>query len=103
VTAVVTTRLNLPLPALADLCRRHQIRRLSLFGSALRDDFGPNSDIDLLVEFEPEAQVGLRFFAIERELTDLLGRPVDLNTAGFLHRDFRDTVLAEAQVIYESA
>ena len=99
----MTTRLALPLPALADLCRRHQIRRLSLFGSALRDDFGPNSDIDMLVEFAPDARVGLRFFAIERELTDLIGRTVDLNTAGFLSRDFRDDVLDEAQVIYESA
>ena len=100
---MVTTRTALPLPALADLCRRHQIRRLSLFDSALRGDFGPDSDVDLLVEFEPEAQVGLRFFTIERELTDLLGRTVDLNTAGFLSRDFRDSVVAEAQVIYESA
>lgn len=58
---------------LARFCRRNLIRRLSLFGSVLRDDFGPDSDVDVLVEFEPEARVGLRFFAIEDELGQLLG------------------------------
>jgi len=81
-------------------CRKHHIRRLSLFGSVLRDDFGPDSDVDVLVEFEPGTKVGLRFFAIERELSGLFGRKVDLNTLGFLSKSLRDEVLAEAEEQY---
>ena len=95
--------IEIPREAVARFCRRHGIRRLSLFGSILRDDFGPDSDIDVLVEFEPGARVGLRFFTIERELSRLLGRKVDLNTRGFLSRYFRDKVLAEAVVQYDAA
>lgn len=87
-------------PELADFCRRNHIRRLALFGSALRDDFQPDSDLDVLVEFEPGARVGLRFFALERELSRLFGRRVDLNTPGFLSPYFRDEVMAEAEDIY---
>lgn len=86
--------------ALADFSRRHRIRRLALFGSALRDDFRPDSDLDILVEFEPDARVGLRFFAIQRELAELLGRAVDLNTPGFLSPYFREQVMAEAEELY---
>ncbi|HEX3869350.1 MAG TPA: nucleotidyltransferase family protein [Pirellulales bacterium] len=86
---------------LATFCRRNQIRRLSLFGSILRDDFGPKSDVDILVEFRPEVRVGLRFFGIENELSAMLGRKVDLNTQAFLSPDFRDSVLAEAAVQYD--
>ena len=86
----------------AAFCRRNRIRRLALFGSALREDFGPQSDVDVLVEFEPGTRVGLRFFALERELSRILGCKVDLNTPGFLSRDFRDEVLAEAETVYES-
>ena len=71
-----------------EICRRHRIRRLALFGSALRADFGPESDIDLLAEFETGVRVGLDFFTIERELGGAIGRKVDLNTPGFLGRDF---------------
>ncbi len=88
---------------IADFCRRNRIRKLSLFGSILRDDFSPDSDIDVLVEFEPGVSVGLRFFAMERELSMLLGRKVDLNTPGFLSKYFRDRVMAEAMVQYEAA
>lgn len=87
----------------AEFCRRNQIRRLALFGSVLRDDFGPDSDVDVLVEFEPGARVGLRFFSLEIELSQILGRKVDLNTPGFLSRHFRDAVLAEAKVYYDAA
>ena len=59
--------------SVADFCRRHHIRKLSLFGSVLRDDFRPESDIDVLVEFEHGAKVGLRFFAVERELSEIIG------------------------------
>jgi predicted nucleotidyltransferase len=66
----------------------------------LRDDFGPESDIDVLVEFEPGARVGLRFFGMEIELSEILGRKVDLTTPGFLSPRFRDRVMAEAEVAY---
>ena len=81
-------------------CRRHRIRRLALFGSVLRDDFGPDSDVDVLVEFEDGHVPGLAFFALEAELSKILGRKVDLNTPQFLSRHFRDDVLAEAEDQY---
>jgi predicted nucleotidyltransferase len=82
-------------------CRRHHIRKLAWFGSVLRDDFRSDSDVDVLVEFEPGHVPGLRFFAIEAELSELLGRKVDLNTPQSLGRHFRDRVLAEAEAAYE--
>lgn len=82
-----------------EFCQRNHIRRLSFFGSVLRDDFGPDSDVDVLVEFEPGKTPGLAFFRMERELSDLLGRQVDLNTAGFLSKYFRDEVLREAEPV----
>jgi hypothetical protein len=85
---------------IAEFCRRRHIRRLALFGSVLRDDFGPDSDVDVLVEFEPEYVPGLEFFAMEIELSELLGRKVDLNTAGFLSPRFRSQVLTEVEVPY---
>ena len=88
--------------SIVDFCRTNRIRRLALFGSILRDDFGPQSDIDVLVEFEPETHVGLRFFALQDELTRLFGRTVDLHTPGFLGKQFRDRVLQEASVQYEA-
>ena len=91
-----------PNTRIVEFCRRHRIRRLSLFGSVLRDDFTPDSDVDVLVEFEPDERVGLRFFRIERELSDILGRKADLNTPGFLSPYFRDEVLAEAEVVYDA-
>jgi uncharacterized protein len=94
---------DLPEEAIADFCRRNHIRRLALFGSILREDFGSESDVDVLVEFEPGTRVGLRFFALEREFSTLIGRKVDLNTPGFLGRDFRDEVLASARIQYEAA
>lgn len=88
---------------IANLCRRHGIRRLSLFGSALRGELAPGSDLDVLVEFLPGTAVGLRFITIQDELTDLFGRPVDLNTPSFLSRHFRERVLHEARALYEAA
>ena len=92
--------IDIPKDKIADFCRRHHIRRLSLFGSILRDDFGPESDVDVLVEFERGHVPGLAFFAMERELSEILGRKVDLNTPQFLSPYFRDKALAEAQVQY---
>lgn len=88
---------------IAAFCRKHHIRRLALFGSALHGDSMPDSDLDVLVEFEPGHVPGLAFFAIEAELSELLGHGVDLNTPGFLSPYFRDEVLAEAEVQYAQA
>ncbi len=90
--------------AIADFCRRNQIRKLAVFGSALRDDFAPDSDVDVIVWFEPEARVGLiTFGGIERELAEMLGRPVDMHTPDMLSKYFRERVLAEAEVLYDAA
>ncbi len=96
--------IDIPQERIAEFCRQNHIRRLALFGSILRDDFGPASDVDVLVEFEPGQRVGLfRLTGIELALSDLLGRKVDLNTAGFLSPYFRDEVLREAQTFYVAA
>jgi uncharacterized protein len=88
---------------LAEFCRRNHIVKLSLFGSALRDDFDDKSDVDLLVEFDKNAHVGYFDLArMEFELTDLIGRKVDLRTPAELSRYFRDEVLATAQPQYVS-
>jgi predicted nucleotidyltransferase len=85
----------------ADFCRRNQIRRLELFGSVLREDFGPDSDVDLLVEFEPEAQVGfIALSRMRRELSQLLQRPVDLVPREGLKPKIREAVLSSAEELY---
>ncbi len=96
-------RIEIPAEQIARFCRRDHVRRLALFGSVLRDDFGPDSDVDVLVEFVPGTRAGLRFFGMEQELSRILGRKVDLTTPGFLSRHFRDRALAEAEVAYDSA
>jgi predicted nucleotidyltransferase len=96
-------KIEIPKEKLADFCRRNRIRRLAFFGSVLRDDFTPESDVDVLVEFEPGTRVGLRFFGMERELSEILGHKVDLNTPGFLSKYFRDEIIAEAEVLYDAA
>lgn len=88
---------------LAQLCRRHGISRLALFGSAASGQLDAESDIDLLVEFVPGRRVGLRFITVQEELEALLGRKVDLNTRAFLSPHFRDRVIAEAVPLYEAA
>lgn len=98
---ILNKNIDIPYDEIAAFCERHHIRKLSLFGSVLRDDYTPDSDVDVLVEFEPEHIPGLKFFAMQRELSDLLGLKVDLNTYGFLSRHFRDKVVAMAEVIYE--
>lgn len=94
---------TIPRERLAVLCRRCRIRRLSLFGSVLRDDFGPESDVDVLVEFEPGHVPGfLRLHEIEQELSALLGgRRVDLVTPRFLNPRLRERVLAQAEPQYD--
>jgi len=94
--------IDVPRERIAEFCRTHGIRRLAVYGSALRDDFGPDSDIDLLVEFEPDRIPTLFDIAgMEQELSALLGgRKVDLRTPEDLSRYFRERVLAEAEVQY---
>ncbi len=92
--------LGIPTEQIADFCRRHHVQKLMLFGSVLRDDFLPGSDVDVLVEFEPEHTPGLAFFSMQEELSVMLGRTVDLNTPRCLSRYFRDDVLREAEVLY---
>ena len=99
----MSARISIPKDKIAEFCRHNRIHRLALFGSVLRDDFTPESDVDVLVEFEPGTRVGLRFFGMERELSEILGHKVDLNTPGFLSKYFRDDVIAEAEVLYDAA
>jgi uncharacterized protein len=97
---VERTRIAVDHERLAGFCRHNHIRKLALFGSVLRDDFRSDSDVDVLVEFEPGHVPGLRFFTLERELSEILGRKVDLNTPSFLSPYFRGRVMAEAEVQY---
>jgi predicted nucleotidyltransferase len=97
----VSLRIEIDEESLALFCRRNHVGRLSFFGSVLRQDFGPESDVDVLIEFLPGASVGyLAMARMERELAELLGRRVDLRTPGELSRHFRSQVLAEAQERY---
>ena len=96
-------RIDLPRDRIQEFCRRNHVRRLALFGSVLRSDFGPESDVDVLVEFEDGHVPGLDFFRLEQELTEIVGRSVELHTPGFLSPHFRDQVLAEASVQYDAA
>jgi len=89
---------------LAEFCRRHHIRKLSFFGSVLGESFRPDSDVDVLVEFEPEHVPGLLTLAgLEIELSELLGRKADVRTAEDLSRYFRDEVVARAELLYAAA
>lgn len=97
----MSARIQIDRNRVADFCRRHQVRRLALFGSVLRDDFRPDSDVDVLVEFEPDSRAGLFELArMEAELAELVGRKVDLRTPAELSRYFRDEVAAGAETQY---
>jgi predicted nucleotidyltransferase len=88
---------------IADFCRRHHIRKLSLFGSVLRDDFGPDSDIDVLVEFEPGHTPGWEIVDIEDELSRIFGgRRIDRVNPRYLNHRLKDRVLGSAVVQYEA-
>jgi uncharacterized protein len=97
------TAVNLTPSEIEDYCRNRYIRKLALFGSIVRDDFGPESDVDVLVEFLPGHIPGYNFFSIESELSQIFGRKVDLQTSNFLSPEIRRVALAEALVIYEQA
>ena len=96
-------RIEIPHDRIVDFCRRHHIRCLALFGSVLRDDFTSASDVDMLVEFEPGKTPGFAFFRMQDELSEIIGRRVDLNTPKELSKYFRDEVLAEAEDLYVAA
>ena len=103
VAEAIATRITVDRAKLAEYCRAMRVRRLSLFGSVLRDDFGPDSDIDIIVEFEPEALPGLKFFGMGEELSELFGRTADVNTPECLHPRWREAVRREAMVLYDAA
>jgi hypothetical protein len=92
--------IEIPRDKIAEFCRLHHIRKLALFGSVLRDDFELDSDVDVLVEFAPGHVPGFSFFAMQDELSELLGRRVELHTPKALSRYFRDRVQAEAEIQY---
>lgn len=100
---MLARNLEIDLEQLAEFCRRNHIRWLAVFGSALRDDFGPDSDVDVLVDFDPDHIPGYRFISMQDELSKLLGRDVDLLTRNSLNRWIRNRVLHEAQVLYDAA
>ncbi|MDO9531291.1 MAG: nucleotidyltransferase family protein [Deltaproteobacteria bacterium] len=98
----LNSQAQIPFPKerIAEFCRKHHMKKLAVFGSVLREDFRDDSDIDVLVEFEPGQVPGLAFFGMQEELSTILGRKVDLNTPQCLSRYFRDKVLQEAVVQY---
>ena len=93
--------------SIAEFCRRNRIRRLALYGSVLRDDFTPDSDVDVLVEFDPAARVGLAFITMQDELSGILGRQVDLNTFKGVEESrnwlLKAEILGSAEVVYDQA
>ena len=91
----------IPYEEIAAFCERHHIRKLSLFGSVLRDDFHDDSDVDVLVEFEQGWIPGWEFVSMGEELSQILGREIDFLTEGFLSNHFRQQVLRQSQVVYE--
>ena len=94
-------RITINQEMITEFCRRNHVSKLAFFGSVLRDDFGEDSDVDVLVEFEPGYRVGLiRMAGIEIELSNIIGRKADLRTPNDLSRYFRDRVVAEAEVAY---
>jgi uncharacterized protein len=99
----MSSHLSIDRAAVSEFCERHHIARLALFGSVIRDDFRPDSDIDVLVEFQPGIGVGLAFVGMQDELSAVLGRTVDLHTPASLSKYFRDQVLREAEPLYVAA
>ena len=95
-------RVNITKDEIADFCQKNHIMKFAFFGSVLRDDFRSDSDVDILVEFGPDARIGfMRLVGMERELSEIVGRKVDLRTPKELSRYFRDEIIAEAEIQYE--
>lgn len=91
---------NIPQSELKDFCRRHGVKKLSVYGSIVRDDFTPGSDIDVLVEFPGPTPSLFTLGGMLMELRDMFGREVDLKTPGFIADDYRDRIMREARVLY---
>jgi len=100
---MIQAAIDIPQEQIEDFCRRHHITKMALFGSVLRDDFGPQSDVDVLVEFHPDHIPGLSFFGMQDELAEILDRKVDLITYTGLSKYIRKKVLREAQTVYDNA
>jgi predicted nucleotidyltransferase len=98
---MIQVSIQIPQRIIDQFCKRHHIAKMALFGSVLRDDFTSDSDVDVLVEFKEGHVPGLAFFTIQAELSEILGRKVDLNTAEWISQYFRSQVLREAALIYE--
>jgi predicted nucleotidyltransferase len=100
----VNARIAIPTEQVAEFCQRNQILRLALFGSVLRDDFTPESDVDILVEIEPDARIGFAFITIQDELSGILGRQVDLHTFRGIESNrnwlLREEILGSAEAVY---
>jgi predicted nucleotidyltransferase len=103
-TARTLANVDLPLDKIRAICEQYSVRELSIFGSVLREDFRPDSDVDLLVEFEPDTRVGfIELGKLERELAYLFGRKVDLITKPSVRPELRDEILGYARVVYAAA
>lgn len=100
---MILDRLNITQDDLVDFCRKHRIHRMAAFGSVLRNDFGPQSDVDILVEFEPDATPGWEFFGMAREFSKLVGRPVDMSTFKGIKKSFIHQILDSAEDVYVAA
>ena len=101
----MSARIDIPKDEIAAFCQRNHIRRMALFGSVLRDDFTPESDVDVLVEFEPSQTPGLEFMTMQDELSEILGRQVDLHTFEGVESSrnwlLREEILSSVEVQYE--
>ena len=101
----MSVRMEIPKDAISAFCQRNRIRRMALFGSVLRDDFGPESDVDVLVEFEPEVRLGWEFFDVSEELGRILGRKADMHTFEAIESKqnwlLRAEILGSAEMLYE--
>lgn len=94
-------QVEVPRAEIERICERYRVEWLAVFGSAIREDFDPDSDVDILVEFEAGHTPGLGFARLQRELSGILGRQVDLHTCRSLSRYFRDEVIQQSEVVYE--
>jgi predicted nucleotidyltransferase len=92
--------IEIPSQKIAELCCRYHVREMAIFGSAARGQMHPGSDVDIMIEFEPEANTGWEFFELEEELERILGRKVDLGTKGSLKPWVRASALRDALIIY---
>ena len=103
----MSARIEIPRDEIAEFCRRNDILRLAFFGSVLRDDFTPESDVDVLVEFEPGARIGFAFITIQDELSEILGRKVDMHTFRGVESSrnylLREEILNSVEAVYEQA